>query len=168
MKTIDFKNKDIEILNKMIFDSSILLEDIENIVLQDDNTITLNIERRTFEDVERKRFFLFWERTYFQGKSSQLKFHNVRRINKTKEKKEPQMSNDFILEIKSNSERPELKIKTVHHNDILIIEFKSEIQISLVDLKDSDFGKGICVGNVGYTNREWKALLEGYEKLMHE
>ena len=158
MKTIDFKEKDIEILNKMIFDSSILFEDIENIALQDDNTIILNIERRTFENVKRKRFFLFWERTYFQGKSSQLKFHNVRRFNNPKEKIEPHISNDFILEITSNSERPELTIRTVHHNDILSIEFKNEMQISLIDMEESDYGKGVSIGRVGYTNKEWEVF----------
>jgi len=156
MKIFDFKEKEIEILNKMIFDSSIFLEDIKNIILQDDNAIVLDIERRVLENVKRKNFFFFWERTYFQMKHSQLRFNNVRSFNIIQEKIEQDMSNDFLLEITCNSEFPVLILKTVLHNDIFSIEFNEEVQISLIDLNDSDFREGLCFGKIGYTKEEWK------------
>ena len=139
MKILDFKEKDIEILNKMIFDSSIFLEDIKNIILESDNTIVLDIERRVLENVKRKRILFFFERTYFQIKHSKLRFNNVRSFNITKEEIAQDISNDFLLEITCKSEFPVLILKTVLHNDILSIEFNKEIQISLIDLNDSDF-----------------------------
>lgn len=156
MKILDFKEKDIEILNKMIFDSSIFLEDIKNIILQVDNTIVLDLERRVLENVKRKKFFFFFERTYFQKKHSQLRFNNVRSFNIIQEKIEQDMSNDFLLDITCNSEFPVLILKTVRHNDILSIEFNQEIQISLIDLNDSEFRQGMCFGKIGFTKEEWK------------
>ena len=160
MGTIVFKKTDLEILNKLVFDSSINIEEIKSIVLQDDNTIILNIERRVLEDVKRKKLFFFLEKTYFQGKSSQLKFENVKSFNIAKEKIDPLISNDFLLEIKYNSTFSILELKTVHNNNILSMELNNDIQISLIDLKDSSFGEGSCFGKIGYTNLEWKFFLK--------
>jgi hypothetical protein len=160
MEILNFKARDIEILNKMVFDSSIFLEEIKNIVLQDDNTITLNIERRVFENVKRKKIFFFWERTYFYRKSSQLRFFNVKKIDIIIDKIESPMSNDFLLEIMCDSKPPALTLKTIHYGNILSIEFNDDIEISLIDLKNSSFEEGVCFGKIGYTNKEWKFFLK--------
>jgi hypothetical protein len=150
-----FRPDQLDIFNILIDDASISLESIQNLK-RVDNYVEFEIERRTFENVTRKRK-LFRNVTYLKGKTSIVRIENVSDINVTG-LTEKFMCNHFLVEAELNSEG-ELQIASAFG---LIINLKtsSEFIIKLSDIKDSEFGKGTVGGQIGYTPEEWTRLLD--------
>jgi hypothetical protein len=146
-----FRIDQLDILNTLIDDASISLKSIENLKLVD-NYIEFEIERRTFENVTRKKK-LFWNFTYLNGKTSIIHIENVSELSISGLREEFN-SNHLInsMEINPNGE---LIVETVFG---LFIKMKtnSEFIIKLKDIKDSEFGKGKVNGVIGYTKEEWR------------
>ena len=68
----------LEILNRLIFDASIDLDDIEKLNLVN-SCLEFEIKRRTFENVTRRKK-LFWTFTYLNGMTSIIPFETSTRI----------------------------------------------------------------------------------------
>ena len=154
MMEYTFRNNQLDILNTLIYDASISLKNIEDLKLVD-NYVEFEIDRRTFENVTRKKK-LFWNFTYLKGKTSIIHIENVIELTVSGLREEFN-SNYFInsMEINPNGE---LIIETVFG---LFIKMKtnSEFIIKLKDIKDSEFGKGKVNGFIGHTKEEWRNYL---------
>lgn len=155
-----FDKDSLEVINRMIFDASVNVEDLSNLKVQD--KIQFELERRTFEDVERKKF-LFWDRTVFKGKLSQLIINGVRGIMINNENKKSS-SNVFVQELVYENSSETLKLITTELTFELNVS--SNLTGELIDIKDSSFGaKGLSIGRFGFTKQEWADYL--HEKNYH-
>ena len=150
-----FRQDQVVIFNELIYDSSISLKSIENLVLVD-NYLEFEIERRTFENVTRDKQLLF-NYTYLNGKTSIVRFENVSDLVVTG-LAEPFMTNHFINGITS-IENNILTIETAFGLEIKM-KTNASTTIYLVDLKDSDYGKGTINGIAGFTEIEWTDFLK--------
>lgn len=143
--------RDLESLNHLLFDGSVEFEDLEN--LSTDKPIEIEVERRCFENVKRKKF-LFWTSTSFGGKTSLLKLTGVKKI--VLEGVDDRFKdNHFIDELIFNPTSNTLEIATVFGLTAKFI-LGSSFQGELVDIRDSDFGAGSLFGSKGFTEEEWE------------
>jgi hypothetical protein len=154
-----FRLDQLDIFNILIDHASISLESIQNLK-RVDNYVEFELERRTFENVTRKKK-LFRNVTYLNGKTSVVRIENVSDINVTG-LTEQFMCNHFLVEAALNPEG-ELQIDSVF-GLIISLKTSSEFIIKLRDIKDSEFGKGKVLRQIGYTSEEWTKLLkeQGY------
>ncbi|GGG01889.1 hypothetical protein [Pontibacter amylolyticus] len=142
--------QDLESLNHLIFDASVEFEDLEKLSIE--SPIELKLERRSFENVKRKKF-LFWSSTTFDGKTSLLKLHGVKDI-QLEGIDDRFKNNHFINEIAFNSLDNALELKTVFGLRIKFV-LDSGFRGELIDIGDSDFGTGSLFGSKGFTKNEW-------------
>ncbi|MCF8321950.1 MAG: hypothetical protein K9I26_02270 [Flavobacterium sp.] len=145
-----FRTDQIEILNQLIFDSSIDLNNIEKLQLID-SSVGFEVERRVFESVARKKI-LFWTQTYLSGKTSFLRFENVSDLVVSKLFDKKDINNDFINEITIDNCR-KIIIESVYDFRITMIA-SEKTRIYLTDIKESKFGRGKVGGKVGFTKDE--------------
>ncbi|MBX0332385.1 hypothetical protein K3G39_03965 [Pontibacter sp. HSC-14F20] len=148
--------EDLESLNHLLFDASVEFEKLENLSI--DTPIEIEIERRCFENVKRKKF-LFWTSTSFGGKTSILKLSGVKEI-VLEGVNERFTDNHFIDRIIFNPKSKALEIATVFGLTVKFI-LGSGFQGELVDIRDSNFGAGSLFGSKGFTEEEWEDHLKG-------
>ena len=152
--TYIFNKFQLHILNILIFDSSIEFSDLKK-QLKKDNVEHL-IERRTFENVKRKKSILGTKTEYY-GKKSRLKFSGINSVTFSGEDENFQ-NNHFIENITLSPDQKELILETTFGLKIMynITDF---FRAELIDYENSDFGKGTSYGSHGYTADEWNEYL---------
>jgi len=141
----------LEILNVLIFDSSIEFSELQKKPVN--GQIEFEIERRTFEDVKRTKF-LFWNMTKFKGCASVLRFIGLNKI-KLQGINELHQSNHFINEIRYDEDNNYLELITSFGLSVLLYT-EPNFKIELENIRESDFGKGSSFGRHGFTKEEWK------------
>ncbi len=153
--TYTFDINQLYILNTLIFDSRIEYSDLNSELKN--GSVEYPIERRTFENVTRKKN-LRGTKTKYNGKSSILKFSGIKSVSITKENNNFK-DNHFIQNIELNSEKSVVELTTAFG---IVVEFNmSELFCAeLIDLKDSEFGKGTSSGKHGFTKEEWNEYLK--------
>ncbi|WP_299707816.1 hypothetical protein [uncultured Pontibacter sp.] len=142
--------EDLESLNHLLFDASVKFEDLENLSI--DKPIEIEVERRCFKNVKRKKF-LFWTSTSFGGKTSLIKLSGIKEIVLEGED-DKFKDNHFIDVITFNPTSKALEIATVFGLTVKFI-LGSGFQGELADIGDSDFGAGGLFGSKGFTKEEW-------------
>jgi hypothetical protein len=156
-----FDTTSLEIINRMIHDASVDVEDLLKLKVQD--KIKFNVERRTFEDVERKKF-LFWNKTVFKEKLSQISISGVIDI-VSKRGDKGTAKNVFVNELNYNSTSETLKLVTIP-DVIFEIKVSKNFVVELSDIRESQSGRsGLTIGKFGYTKQEWNEYLR--EKNYH-
>ncbi|MES2284923.1 MAG: hypothetical protein V4547_04480 [Bacteroidota bacterium] len=150
-----FRIDQIEILNRLIFDASIDLVDIEQLKLVD-SSLEFEIERRAFENVTRQKK-TFWTVTYLSGMTSKIRFENVNQLSVSGLKEEFK-HNHFIAGITIKKDGS-LIVETVY-GLIIKMEISEKTVIYLKDIRESKFGKGKVGGKSGFTSDEWTAFLK--------
>ena len=153
--TYTFDKHQLHILNILIFDSSIEYDDLKKELKNE--SVEYPIERRTFENVTRKKNLL-GTKTKYNGKSSILKFNGIKSIRILKEN-EGFKDNHFIKNIILKTDENVMELSTVFG---IVIEFcvSDLFCVELIDLKDSEFGKGKSSGKHGFTAMEWDEFLK--------
>ncbi|SFG13653.1 hypothetical protein [Pontibacter chinhatensis] len=144
---------DLESINHLIFDANAQFEDLQGLSIE--KPIAIEIERRCFERVKRKKF-LFWTSTSFGGKTSVIRLSGVSKI-ELEGIDERFRDNHFINEITYDPSDNILALNTAFG---LSIKFtvSEDFRGELVDLKDSSFGAGTLFGSKGFTEEEWEAF----------
>ncbi len=153
MRQYSFSKQNIDLLNDLIFDSSIDISESYNSIILNER-FTLNIERRVFEDVSRKKI-LFFNKTFIKGSFSNLIIYPVYNIRYNMSSNSNNLNNDFINNLTYNEIGNIININTIHNANAIELHVNDAFNIILVDISESDFGKGICFGKVGYTIKEW-------------
>ncbi len=144
----------LHILSTLIFDASVEPEELTQELKS--NQLLLTLERRTFESVRRTKW-LFWNRTQYLGKTSELKFLGVSNSELTDDNN--RISGiDFINGISLNEPTNTIELRTVSGRNLQLSPTEN-FTVELVDIRDSNFGKGSSFGNHGFTETEWKELL---------
>lgn len=143
----------LESINHLIFDASVQFDDLQGLSIE--KPIAIEIERRCFERVKRKKF-LFWTSTSFGGKTSAIRLSGVSKI-ELEGIDERFRDNHFINEITYDAANNVLALNTIFG---LFIKFtiSEDFRGELVDLKDSGFGAGTLFGSKGFTEEEWEAF----------
>jgi len=142
-----------ELINILLFDSSVNLHHINGALKN--NELSIEIERRCFEDI--KRIKKLWVNfTLLKGKKSIIKMFNVKKISIFADEKQ---QNDFIVNSLFENDR---KLLIYFVKSKIEIDFYSDINIFFEDIKDSKVGKGIVIGKVGLTKEEWNIKLAKY------
>ena len=152
-----FDISNLEILNHLIFDSSF---DFEEIMENDSpENFEIKLERRAFENVERKKGLL-GTRTKFDGRLSLLNLSGFKNL-RIEGVKEDFKDNHFLNEIYEN-EKGEIELTSTFG---LIIKFEpqKDFKIELLDIGESSFGKGGLLGKKGFTKTEWSEYLKEKE-----
>lgn len=146
---IDIEN--LEILNHLLFDASIEFDDLQNLSI--DKPIEIEVERRCFENVKRRKF-LFWTSTNFTGKTSLIRLSGVADF-ELDGVDDRFKNNHFINEINFDAQSNVLGLSTAFG---LRVKFRvgKDFRGELIDLKDSDFGAGSLFGSKGFTKDEWE------------
>ncbi|MCZ4410047.1 hypothetical protein O3Q51_14590 [Cryomorphaceae bacterium 1068] len=141
-------------MNRLIYDASVEYENIvENLPK---NPLTLKLERRTIENVTGRKWF-FGTITRYQGGNSEIEIRGFKKMTLTSSNNRFK-DNHFINEILFDRKDGTVKLTTCFGLE-LIIEVEEDFSIALVDLGESDFGKGISFGNHGFTKEEWNQYL---------
>lgn len=156
MKQYSFNKQNIELLNELIFDSSIEIPEACDPIIVN-KRFTLNIERRVLEDVRRKKN-LFFNKTILKGSLSNLVIYPVYNISYNFVNNVDNSNNDFINGIKYNFKLNKIFINTIGNLNAIELYVDDTFNILLEDIKESDFGSGICFGEVGYTIEEWNKI----------
>jgi hypothetical protein len=153
--TYNFDIHQFHILNALIFDSSIEYSDLKSELKND--SVEYQIERRTFENVTRKKNLL-GTKTKYNGKKSILKFSGIKSFSISQEN-ENFKDNHFIQNIGLNSDKSVVALSTTFG---LVVEFyiSDLFCVELIDLEDSVFGKGTSFGKHGFTKAEWNEYLK--------
>ena len=149
-----FDTNNIDILNHLIFDSSVEYADV--IASLDETPLVLDLERRTFENVTRKKG-LIGTTTHYLGRRSELCIYRLRRAT-VKGADDRFKDNHFINEITVNRESNAARLTTCFGLE-LALEFDNDFTIELIDKGESEFGKGSSLGKHGFTKDEWKEYL---------
>lgn len=150
-----FRTDQIEILNRLVFDASIDLDDLEKLKLVD-SSLGFEIERRTFESVTRKKK-LFWTLTYLCGETTFIRFENVDQL-VVSGLQDKHKHNHFINKISIDNDG-KLVIESVYDLNITM-NVSEKTRIYLTDIKESKFGNGTVGGKVGFTKDEWTTYLK--------
>ncbi|WP_344789442.1 hypothetical protein [Postechiella marina] len=153
--TYTFDINQLHILNTLIFDSSIEYSDLKSELKN--GTVEYTIERRTFENVTREKNLL-GTKTKYSGKSSILKFSGIKSISISKGN-DIFKDNHFIQNIELNSEKNVVELTTTFG---ITVKFNVSdlFSLELIDLNDSEFGKGTSSGKHGFTKEEWNEYLK--------
>jgi DNA helicase IV len=153
--TYTFDINQLHILNTLIFDSSIEYTELNSELKND--YVEYPIERRTFENVTREKNLL-GTKTKYNGKRSFIKFSGIKSLSISKENNIFK-DNHFIQNIELNSKKNVVELFTTFG---VVIEFHiSDLFCAeLIDLKDSEFGKGTSSGKHGFTKEEWNEYLK--------
>ena len=153
--TYTFDINQLHILNTLIFDSSIEYSDLESELKN--GSVEYQIERRTFENVTREKNLL-GTKTKYNGKNSILKFSGIKSVSISKEN-DIFKDNHFIQNIELNSKKNVVELITTF--GVVIGFYISDLFCAeLIDLKDSEFGKGTSSGKHGFTKEEWNEYLK--------
>ena len=144
-----------DILNRLIFDSSVEYEDV--IASLDKNPLVLELERRTFENVTRKKG-LIGTTTHYLGRRSELCIYGLKRAT-VKSADERFKNNHFINEITVNQDSNVARLTTSFGLE-LMLEFDKYLTIKLIDKGESEVGKGSSRGKHGFTEDEWEEYLK--------
>ncbi len=153
MKKYSFNKQNIDLLAELIFDSSIEIpESFDPKILN--KTISFKIERRVLEDVRRKKN-LFFNKTIINGSLSNLIIYPVYNIKNNISQNDLNSNNDFIHEIRYDQNSKILIINTIRIVNAIELHVDDTFIVILEDIMESNFGKGICFGKVGYTIDEW-------------
>lgn len=145
----------LEILNRLIFDASIDLEDIEKLHLEN-SSLEFEIERRTFESVTRRKK-LFWTFTYLNGITSIIRFENVNELT-VSGLTEKFKHNHFINGVRID-EDGKLAIESIY-GLIIKMNFSEKTKIYLKDISEIKLNKGTVGGKSGFTADEWTDFLK--------
>jgi hypothetical protein len=148
-----FNKYNLEILSGLIFDASIDYEDLASKM----GNSTMEFERRTFENVKRKK--RFWVTSaHYGGKKSKLIISGIihSRLTNIDDRFE---DNHFVKAVyfASGTNRVVLLSGRELRFELAI---GNEFQIELKDLSASDFGKGSSLGTHGFTQNEWVEYLK--------
>ena len=150
-----FRTDQLEILNHLIFDSSIDIDNLEKISSLD-TSVEFEIERRTLENVTRKRKIIGTV-TILNGMTSLIRFEQIDNLS-VSGLSENYRHNHFLDSIELDNDG-KLKIKSV--NGLLIqMNTSKKTKIILLDLRESEFGKGKVFGKTGFTADEWTEYLK--------
>lgn len=153
MKKYSFNKQNINLLTELIFDSSIEIPVSFDPKILNRN-ISFKIERRILEDVRRKKI-LFFNKTIIKGSLSSLTIYPVYNIKNNISNNVLNSDNDFIHEIIYDQDSKILIINTIRIVNAIELHVDDAFIIVLEDIMESNFGKGICFGKVGYTIDEW-------------
>lgn len=161
---MEFSNKTLELLNILVFDASIDVEQIREIEnnKSDDKQVDFFIERRSFENVVRKKT-IFGYKTFLSGFYSKLSLIGYDRLTVNKAIKKTGFENDFIIKFHFNVQSNLLILKTASFGDLLKIKTDNNFRITLVDIDSSNFGKGKVKGFIGFTQEEWQEEKKKYD-----
>lgn len=150
-----FDIDNLDILNHLIFDSSVEYENIVESLEKD--LIVLDLERRTFENVTRKKQLL-GTTTYYEGRKSKLCIRGLKRAT-LKNVDERFKDNHFIDEITVNGKDKTAQLTTAFGLE-LTLDFGKDFLITLDDKGESEFGRGSSLGRHGFTQDEWDKYLK--------
>jgi hypothetical protein len=154
--TYTFDITQLDILNTIISDASVDNEQFKKLA-GSDTEIEFIIERREFENVERKNI-LHWTVTYFAEKKSVLRFTGVRKCSVTGSENTGKGKNQLTGVTKDHSKQ--VIITTAFGLTITLLA-GINFRAILTDLEESSSGKGICLGARGHTSTEWINYLQG-------
>ncbi|NJO81436.1 MAG: hypothetical protein HC828_00875 [Blastochloris sp.] len=144
----------LEILNRLVFDSSFDFEEMmEN---RGRETFEIQLDRRAFENVSRTKG-LFGTRTRFDGRLSLLQLTGFKNL-RIEGIKENFKDNHFLNEIYEN-EKKEI-VMASNFGLVVKLEPSPHLRIELLDKGHSDFGKGGLFGKKGFTKHEWTEYLK--------
>jgi hypothetical protein len=149
-----FDISELEILNRLVFDSSFYFDDI--IKNRNREYFEIELERRALENVSREKG-MFGLKTRFEGRLSLLKLSGFKNL-VIAGVKENFKDNHFLIEIFQN-ENKEIEI-TSNFGLVVKLEPLSDFKMELFDKGNSDFGKGALQGKKGFTKAEWAEYLE--------
>jgi hypothetical protein len=150
-----FRTDQLEILNHLIFDASIDIDDIEKISSAD-TSVEFEIERRTLENVIRKKI-ITGTITILNGMTSIIRFEQIDNL-LVSGLSENFRHNHFLNSIELDK-TGKLKIKSI--NGLLIqMDTSKKTKIILMDIRESEFGKGQVFGKSGFTSDEWTEYLK--------
>ncbi len=149
-----FDINQLDILTVLTFDASIEFEDLLNEPIN--GQIIFEVERRTVENVKRRKL-LFWDKTEYLGKCSKIQMKGV--ISTQFGEVDGQFSNNhFIDSFRLNESNGEVELIT-SFGYVVSFKVNDDFQIELMDIRDSEFGKGFSFGKHGFTDDEWKHYL---------
>ncbi|MBK9670901.1 MAG: hypothetical protein IPO70_01330 [Bacteroidetes bacterium] len=121
-----------------------------------DTSVEFEIERRTLENVTRKRKIIGTV-TILNGMTSLIRFEQIDNLS-VSGLSENYRHNHFLDSIELDNDG-KLKIKSV--NGLLIqMNTSKKTKIILLDLRESEFGKGKVFGKTGFTADEWTEYLK--------
>lgn len=118
--------------------------------------IVLDLERRTVEDVIRKKR-LIGTTTHYRGRRAQLTISGVKKAT-LKDAKDRFKANHFINGISVADNGQTVRVLTSFGLELLL-EITDDFSITLTDRGASDFGRGISIGKHGFTKEEWAVYL---------
>jgi hypothetical protein len=153
-----FDINNLEIINHLIYDSAMNPADVK---LADNGTVELMLERKAFEDVERKKF-LFWNKTFWKGRRSLLQLHGVKKIRILHTDEQFKDDNHFIDGLMYDPIMEIVELITAFGMTVEM-EITDQFRCSLVDAGPSESGNGSSIGKVSFTTEEWKAYLQEME-----
>jgi hypothetical protein len=145
----------LQILNRLVFDASFDLR-LPEVIIQKNNFLQLELERRTFENVTRTKT-CFITKTKLSGQTSTIRFENVSDI--YIDRKTEIIANDFLDKILIDT-KGKLSIISRTSPVKITMNVTEKTIIYLKDIRESNFGSGIVYGKSGFTKDEWIVFLK--------